>query len=61
MKDITQYTDQELSLEVFNNEYFYNERHHKEYLLALVAEEFIYTDEQLKVLVEDLNEEGDKP
>jgi|SaaInlV_100m_DNA_5_1039725.scaffolds.fasta_scaffold11845_3 hypothetical protein len=56
-QDITEYSDQELSLHVFNDEYYYNERNHREYLLALVAEQFKYTDEQLSVLLEDLDDD----
>ena len=53
MNNITQYSDQELSLNVFNDEYFYIERHNKPYLMALINEEFIYTPEQLAVLEQD--------
>jgi len=57
MKDLTMYSDQELSLQVFNTEYFYNERNYQgksDYLLALIDEEFVYTPEQKAVLIEDL-------
>ena len=57
MQDITHYTENELSLLVFNDEYFYRERNYQgksDYVLALVAEEFIYTPEQLEVLKQDL-------
>ena len=54
MTNLTQYTDNELSLMVFNDKYFYNERKNVEYLKALISEEFIYTDEQMRVLDEDL-------
>ena len=57
MKDLTNYSSNELSLQVYNDRYFYTERGQREYLLALVAEEFWYTDEQLKVLIEDLDNE----
>lgn len=57
MIDLTGYTEQELSLQVFNDEYFYIERHHREYLMALINEEFIYTDEQMTVLLEDLDDD----
>lgn len=50
MKDLTMYSDNELSLQVFNDEYFYIERHDRDYLKALIQEEFIYTDEQMTVL-----------
>ena len=58
MKDLTIYSKQELSLQVFNDEYFYVERGHREYLLALVNEEFHYTNAQLEVLLADLNEDA---
>ena len=54
MKDLTSYSDNALSLEVFNDEYFYIERNHFEFLVALVNEEFIYTPEQMAVLCHDL-------
>lgn len=60
MQDLTQYSDQELSLRVFNDEYFYNERDYQcknDYVLALVNEEFVFTDDQLSVLIQDLNDD----
>ena len=60
MQDLTQYSDQELSFNVFNTEYFYIERHNKPYLMALVAEEFIYTPEQMSELEQDLLDEAEE-
>lgn len=61
MIDITNYSDSELSLQVMNDAYFYNERHHTEFLIALVKEEFFFTDKQFEIMLEDvkqlLNEE----
>jgi len=57
MLDLTRYSDQELSLHVFNDEYLYVERHDIPYLLALCAEEFLFTEEQLSVLLADLKDE----
>ena len=57
MRDLTQYSDQELSLHVFNDEYFYIERANRPYLMALINEEFIYTDEQMRELINDLNDD----
>lgn len=57
MNDITRYGENELSLNVFNDEYLYNARLNKSYLMALISEEFIYTDEQMDVLIQDLDEE----
>jgi len=55
MKDLTIYSNKELSLNVFNDQYFYIEIHNPSYLLALVKEEFIYTDDQLKCLINDID------
>ena len=56
MKDLTIYSDNELSLQVFNDQYFYSEIHHPEYLMALIKEEFVYTPEQMQTLVDDLDD-----
>lgn len=56
MIDITNYSDNELSLQVMNDLYFYNERHHIEFLVALVKEEFFFTDRQLEVMLEDVKQ-----
>ena len=55
MKDLTMHSDDELSLQVFNDQYFYSEIDHPEYLMALIKEEFVYTTKQMETLVEDLN------
>ena len=55
MKNLKAYSNKELSLNVFNDEYFYNELDNPEYLLALVKEEFIYTDAQFKFLMNDID------
>lgn len=60
MLDLTNYSDQELSLIVYNDEYFYNERNHLDYLKALISEEFIFTDEQMETLLNDLEEEANE-
>jgi hypothetical protein len=57
MRDLTLYGEQELSLNVFNDEYFYIERENRPYLMALIDEEFVYTDEQMEELVQDLDDE----
>ena len=57
MKDLKGYSDKELSLRLFNEEYFYIERNYNgnsNYLMALINEEFYYNDQQMKVLEEDL-------
>jgi len=56
-QDIREHSDQELSLLVFNDEYLYLRRHRSDFI-ELIKEMFIFTDEQLQVLIEDL--EGDE-
>ena len=56
--DLTEYSDRELSLHVMNDEYLYSERGHKAYLMALINEQFKYTQEQLEELENDLADEG---
>lgn len=58
MIDLRDFSDAELSLQVFNDEYFYTERGSVEYLIALLNEEFIYTVKQLETLLDDLDEES---
>lgn len=53
--DITKYSDRELSLQVFNDEYFYNEIENKPYLIALVNEQFKYNDAQFRDLLDSIN------
>jgi len=55
-KDLTDYSDQELSLNVMNDAYFYNEREDNAYFMALIDEQFIYTPVQLQTLKNDLKE-----
>lgn len=55
--DLTQYSDNELSLLVFNDEGLYKIRHNK-FLMAIALDTlFIYTDEQYDQLVVDLEED----
>ena len=58
MKDLTVYSDQELSLNVFNDEYFYIERENRPYLMALIDEEFTYTSDQMNELIQDLDDDA---
>jgi len=54
--DLTEYSSQELSLNVFNDEYLYKSvrRFHKhDQLRDLVSEFFIFDDEQFDELCED--------
>ena len=61
MQNLTNHSAAELSLNVFNVEYFYCERHNIDFLLALVAEEFTYTAAQLEVLKQDLADDLEEP
>jgi len=54
MQDLTIYSNDELSNQVFNDEYFWSEREDPKYLFALISEEFITTKEQRGQLVSDL-------
>ena len=56
MKDLTMFSNDELSLQVFNDQYFYSEIDDPRYLMALIKEEFVYTPEQMQTLVDDLND-----
>jgi len=55
MQDLTQYSDNEFSLQVFNDEYLYIERLNRPYLMALINEEFEYSKEQMSVLIDGLD------
>lgn len=54
MRDITNHSDKELSLIIFNDNYFYREINNLSYLKALINEEFVYTAEQLEVAMLDV-------
>jgi len=57
MKDLRDYSDQELSLMVMNDEYLYNERHNTLSLMDFIEEYFLYTTEQMAVLEQDLSDD----
>jgi len=57
MKDLTHQNRAALSSEVFKEAYFMDELDNKKFLLALVNEEFLYTDDQLDMLLDDLDGE----
>ena len=59
MEDITMYTDRELSLIVYNDEYWYNMRH-SEGLYEHINNTYKYTDKQLNHLKETIKEESDE-
>lgn len=52
--DLTEYSDDELSLMVFNDEYLYNLRDKWDSLKSTIDEFFTYTDNQLETLVDDI-------
>ena len=56
MKDLTIYSNDELSNQVFNDEYFWNEKDDLRDLFDLINEEFITTKEQRGLLIRDLTE-----
>ncbi len=46
-------------INVFNDEFLYNQdrRGSRDYVITLIDESFIYTDEQMDVLIQDLDED----
>lgn len=58
-QDLTNYSEIELSLLVFNDEGLYNMRHKRNFLNT-IDELFIYTDDQLEVLKQDLEEDANE-
>lgn len=59
MKDITEYSDNELSLIVLNDEVLYNMRRQilRDGKLSVLSDIFKYTDEQLDVLLQDIKDD----
>jgi hypothetical protein len=55
-KDITMYSGNELSLIVFNDQGLYEDRHGK-WFISTLDELFVYTEEQLDILKDDLVED----
>lgn len=55
-QDITMYSDCELSLLVFNDEYLYSVRH-KRGFKGMIEELFTYTQDQLNELNQDLQDD----
>ncbi len=55
-EDLTKYGKQELSLRVFNEEVLYKQRHNKTFIEDLKIF-YIFTEEQLKELKQDLKED----
>lgn len=56
-QDITMHSDLELSLMVFNTEWLFNSRKRPSFI-ARLKELYVFTDEQLDVLLTDLAEEA---
>ena len=56
MKDLRQYSSRELSLWVYNDEFLYSQRFRSSFI-DLVSDIFLYTDEQLEELINDIAEE----
>lgn len=59
MEDLTQYSDQELSLRVFNTEWLYRMRSQNALFEALDGA-FIYTEEQKEILIQDLKDDEEE-
>ena len=57
LRDITEYSDNELAMQVMNDEHFYIELDNPKFVLALVDEEFIYTDKQKEILIDTMRED----
>jgi hypothetical protein len=55
-QNLTNYSDDELSLIVFNDASFYFNRH-RHWFIESLDEFFVYTDEQLEVLKQDIAED----
>ncbi len=58
-QDLTEYSDSELSLLVFNDEGLYRMRRRRDFIDTL-REYFIFTDEQLEELKQDLQDEEEE-
>lgn len=52
-EDLRNYSDDELSLRVFNDEILYDIRHKRDFI-EVIDDIFIYTEEQLNILKNDL-------
>ena len=57
MIDITNYSDNELSINVYNDEELYSMRTDKRLLMLMINSFFMYTDAQMEVLEQDLLDE----
>jgi hypothetical protein len=59
-KDISNYSEDELSMIVFNDELLYNLRNDRDNLFLALDETFIFTAEQVEVLVADLEDDANE-
>lgn len=55
--NITNYSDDELSLYVFNDEYLYNLRYNIDILKSVLDENFIYNEDQYNTLLNDIEDD----
>ncbi len=58
-EDLTHYSDDELSLRVFNDEYLYTMRNRRA-LFNILNEQFISTLGQMKVLIDDIAQDNEE-
>lgn len=59
-EDLRDYSEQELSLRVFNTEELYRERTKpRGNFISLLRDYFIFTEEQLEVLINDLDKDAE--
>lgn len=56
MTDLTNYSNQELSLLVFNTQFLYDNRH-EDWFLYEISQMYVYTEDQMKELLNDLAED----
>lgn len=54
--DLTEFSDRELSLQVYNTEALYNVRK-EEWFIRFIKYHFDFTQMQLEILIEDLTQE----
>lgn len=59
-EDLKDYTDDELSLRVFNDETLYHMRHNRKVLLETLSELFDFTNEQETELLIDLDDDEEQ-
>tara|TARA_R110000744_G_scaffold360412_1_gene467924 strand:+ start:739 stop:975 length:237 start_codon:yes stop_codon:yes gene_type:complete len=55
IEDLKKYSENELSLLVFNTEYLYKSIDNQDVLLSKLDNKYIYSKKQLSILLEDIN------